>query len=61
MRPPHIDPIALVAGLAAVAVGLAGLLGALDLRTLERSWLLPAAAVIVGLGVLATTLRSRRQ
>jgi len=61
VRPPHVDPIALVVGLAAVAIGGAGLLGGLDLRTLERSWLLPAAAVIVGLGVIATTLRRRRQ
>jgi len=61
VRAPRLDPIALVAGLVAIAVGTAGLLGSLDLRTLGRSWLLPAAVVIAGLGVLATMLRGRRQ
>jgi hypothetical protein len=61
VRATRLDPIALVAGLAAVAIGAAGLLGSLDLRSLGRSWLLPAAVVIAGLGVLATMLRGRRQ
>ncbi|HXM57711.1 MAG TPA: hypothetical protein VOB72_20105 [Candidatus Dormibacteraeota bacterium] len=50
-----------MAGLAAVAVGAAGLLGTLDLRTLGPSWLVPAAVAIARLGVLATTLRPRRE
>jgi hypothetical protein len=61
VRLPRVDPIALVAGLAAVAIGLAGLLGTLDLRTLGRSWLVPAAVAIAGLGVLASALRRGRR
>lgn len=55
------DPLALMAGLTALGVGVMGLLGLLDLRTIAQSWLVPGAVVILGLGVLASAVQRRRQ
>jgi hypothetical protein len=33
--------------------------GSLDLRTIGRSWLPPAAVIVVGLGVVASAVRRR--
>ena len=60
MRTHRPDSLALVAGLVALATGAAGLLGALDLRALDRGWLLPALVVIAGVGILASVFQGRR-
>lgn len=59
-QPHPTDAVSLIAGIAFVAVAVAvltDLLVAVDVRVM--SWLLPAAVVLVGLGLLGSALRGR--
>ena len=56
-----LDPISLTFGLVFVVLALAGLSNVL-LRTdpVMLQWLVPAALIVIGIGVLATSLRRER-
>jgi hypothetical protein len=56
-RRPGPDPLALVAGLAAILVAVLALTG--TIASVDPRWVLALVAVGVGLGVLLATLRRR--
>jgi hypothetical protein len=53
------DPFSLGLGLVVLLVGLLGLTGHLDLRTVWQGWLGPALVVVMGLAVLTSLVRAR--
>jgi hypothetical protein len=57
VRRPGPDPLALVAGLAAILVAVLALTG--TIASVDPRWVLALVAVGVGLGVLLATLRRR--
>jgi hypothetical protein len=61
MRLHPIDPFSLVVGLGALLIGVAALAGQLDGRALGQGWLVPGLVVVLGIGLLASTLRMRQR
>jgi hypothetical protein len=60
MRPHPPDAFSLGLGLVALLLGAVGLTGGLDLRSLDRSWVVPVLLAGTGAAVVVATVRGRR-